>query len=47
MPTTAGTGAEMDSASMYTDTAAKVKRCVVHPTCEISVVADPLLTVQP
>jgi len=45
VPTTAGTGAEMDAASMYTDTTAMVKRCVTHPMCEVTVVADPLLTV--
>jgi len=44
VPTTAGTGAEMDSASMYTDTTEKIKRCVMHPDCRISVIADPLLT---
>lgn len=45
IPTTAGTGAEMNAASMYTDTAAQVKRCVTHPACRITVIADPLLTV--
>ncbi len=46
VPTTAGTGAEMDSASMYTDTAARVKRCVSHPqaTAALSVIADPSVT---
>ena len=37
VPTTAGTGAEMDSASMFTDTERGVKRCVAHPSCEITV----------
>jgi alcohol dehydrogenase class IV len=45
VPTTAGTGAEMDSASMYTDTTRRVKRCVAHPALRLQVVADPLLTV--
>lgn len=44
IPTTSGTGAEMDSASMYTDTAAQVKWCVAHPQVSITVVADPELT---
>merc|ERR1712182_6331 len=45
VPTTAGTGAEMDSASMYTHTNERVKYCVMHPDCQVTVVADPLLTV--
>jgi len=44
VPTTAGTGAEMDSASMYTDTAAGIKRCACHPACAVTVLADPELT---
>mmetsp|Transcript_31128 Transcript_31128/g.104014 ORF Transcript_31128/g.104014 Transcript_31128/m.104014 type:complete len:302 (-) Transcript_31128:53-958(-) len=41
-----GTGAEMDSAAMYTDTSRRVKFCVAHPGCtaQIHVIADPLLT---
>ena len=31
LPTTSGTGAEMDSPSMFTDTASGVKRCAEHP----------------
>jgi len=45
VPTTAGTGAEMDSPSMITDTQELVKVCVTHPACDITVLADPLLTV--
>ena len=30
-----GTGAEMDAASMYTDTTDKIKRCVTHPACKV------------
>lgn len=45
VPTTSGTGAEMDSASMYTDTNAGIKRCARHPAMRMTVVADPLLTV--
>ena len=35
LPTTSGTGAEMDSPSMFTDSAAGVKRCVEHPHLSI------------
>ena len=41
---TAGTGAEMDSASMVTDTTQKIKICVAHPLLKTHVVADPALT---
>ena len=44
LPTTAGTGAEMDSASMYTDTTAKIKLCVAHADCTVTAIVDPLLT---
>ena len=44
VPTTAGTGAEMDSASMVTDTSQKIKICVAHPSLRTHVVADPKLT---
>jgi len=44
VPTTAGTGAEMDSASMVTDTTARIKICVAHPELRCHVVADPALT---
>ena len=44
VPTTAGTGAEMDSASMVTDTSKAIKICVAHPTLRTHVVADPQLT---
>lgn len=44
LPTTAGTGAEMDSASMYTDTTSKIKLCVAHTDCRVSAVVDPMLT---
>ena len=45
VPTTAGTGAEMDSASMVTDTARRIKLCVQHPACAVTALCDPLLTV--
>ena len=35
LPTTSGTGAEMDSPSMFTDSAAGVKRCAEHPHLSI------------
>eukprot|EP00929_Paragymnodinium_shiwhaense_P056787 TRINITY_DN28435_c0_g1_i1.p1 TRINITY_DN28435_c0_g1~~TRINITY_DN28435_c0_g1_i1.p1 ORF type:complete len:433 (-),score=24.12 TRINITY_DN28435_c0_g1_i1:221-1519(-) len=44
LPTTAGTGAEMDPASMYTDTTRGVKICATHPDFNLSVIADPYLT---
>jgi len=44
VPTTAGTGAEMDSGSMYTDTAARVKRCAGHTSLSVTAVLDPVLT---
>ena len=44
VPTTAGTGAEMDSASMVTDTTKKIKICVAHPDLVTHVVMDPKLT---
>jgi len=44
VPTTAGTGAEMDSASMVTDTTKRTKICVAHPTMRMHVVMDPELT---
>ena len=44
VPTTAGTGAEMDSASMVTDTARRIKLCVQHPACTVTALADPQLT---
>jgi alcohol dehydrogenase class IV len=44
IPTTSGTGAEMDSASMITDTANRVKLCVKHDECELTAVLDPELT---
>ena len=44
VPTTAGTGAEMDSASMVTDTTKKIKICVAHPDLRTHVVMDPKLT---
>jgi len=44
IPTTSGTGAEMDAASMYTDTVDYIKRCVTHPECKVEVLGDPLLT---
>lgn len=44
VPTTAGTGAEMNSGSMYTDTAARVKRCAGHRDLPLISVLDPELT---
>jgi len=44
VPTTAGTGAEMDSGSMYTDTEAKVKRCAGHAALPLTAVLDPELS---
>eukprot|EP00931_Biecheleriopsis_adriatica_P121246 TRINITY_DN96332_c0_g1_i1.p1 TRINITY_DN96332_c0_g1~~TRINITY_DN96332_c0_g1_i1.p1 ORF type:complete len:394 (+),score=85.59 TRINITY_DN96332_c0_g1_i1:37-1218(+) len=44
VPTTAGTGAEMDSGSMYTDTKALVKRCAGHTELPLTAVLDPELT---
>lgn len=44
VPSTAGTGAEMNSGSMYTDTRELVKRCAGHPELPITVVLDPEVT---
>jgi alcohol dehydrogenase class IV len=44
LPTTSGTGAEMDSASMYTDSSKHVKFCVSHADCKLTAVLDPELT---
>lgn len=44
MPTTAGTGAEMDSGSMYTDTRQKIKRCAGHTSLPLVAVLDSELT---
>lgn len=45
VPTTAGTGAEMDGGAVITDTAARAKRIVAHPAMAPAlVIADPALT---
>jgi len=44
IPTTAGTGSEMDIAAMYTVTADGEKACVAHPECVVEAILDPELT---
>jgi len=44
VPTTAGTGAEMDSGSMYTVTCEGIKRCAGHADLPLIAVLDPELS---
>eukprot|EP00930_Biecheleria_cincta_P002000 TRINITY_DN10307_c0_g1_i1.p1 TRINITY_DN10307_c0_g1~~TRINITY_DN10307_c0_g1_i1.p1 ORF type:complete len:402 (-),score=65.95 TRINITY_DN10307_c0_g1_i1:213-1418(-) len=44
MPTTAGTGAEMNSGSMYTDSRQKIKRCAGHTGLPLVAVLDAEVT---
>lgn len=45
IPTTAGTGAEVDSGSIITDTERLTKRCIYHPNCRpVVAILDPELT---
>ena len=45
IPTTAGTGAEIDSGCIVTDTTARTKRCIFHPTHKPALaLLDPELT---
>lgn len=44
VPTTAGTGAEMDSGSMYTVTREGIKRCAGHADLPLTAVLDPELS---
>lgn len=44
LPTTAGTGAEMDAASVLTVVARREKMTITHPQLSLSVIADPALT---
>jgi len=49
IPTTAGTGAEVDSGSMITDTVLRKKRCIFHANCipEIAILDPELLVSLP
>jgi len=44
VPTTAGTGAEMDSGSMYTNTKEKIKQCAGHTSLPLVAILDPELS---
>lgn len=45
IPTTAGTGAEVEASSMVTDPASATKRAIIHPSLlPVAVLADPDLT---